>query len=880
MHLVINNQVGFTTAAGDRAHVVLRDRRGQDDPGADLPRERRRPRGLRARDAARLRLPRDVHTDVVVDLVCYRRYGHNEGDDPSYTQPLMYRVDRRQALGAQALHRGAHPPGRPHDRGGRAGARRLQREAPGSARRGARAAGAPVLDAVPAPTVPDGPATRRRDRRRRSDAARDRGRTTTPCPTGSRCTPSSSASSRPATTLVASGEVDWSLAEALAIGSLLLEGTDVRLVGQDTRRGTFSQRHAALIDYETGAQYVPLCHLDGATGRFTVRDSLLSEYAALGFEYGYSVERPDTLVAWEAQFGDFVNGAEIIIDNFLVAAEDKWGQLASLVLLLPHGYEGQGPEHSSGRIERFLSLCATQQHPRRRPVDRGAVLPPPALPGPPGATRRRSSASRRSRCCAPRRRARRSTRSTDGAFATVLDDDDDRATRRAVRSVVLASGKVAHEALGRAVTTTSPTGRSTRERSRSSRRAALPLARRRASPRCSQRYATARDVCWLQEEPENMGPWPFVHLQLHRDLRDTPTSATSRARSRRARRPGSALVHEAEQADLLARALAVTKRRTARRRRRLEPRHRGSRRRRASRQLDEAVRPSSRSTPTPRSSSSSTPPSSTASRRRARAVQAGRARRRDRHAAGRRDRTRRRVHLEDREARGRGRAVERLVPGVPRRAPVALRGGPAHRRQARAGRRLDLHRAEPGPGSQVEGGHEEGRSRGQGRPGRAPPPTPTRRPRRPLRPELARPRSAPRAAPSRSRPRRRPSARRRRPSRRRRRQRSAPRRSAPPAMAATKEPARAPSSRSRPAKATPAKAAAPRPGPSRRTRRGRSCASWPTTRSAGTVEGEVVQFTSHGAMVVGPRRAGRCTWSATRRSRASAHPRRRERATC
>ncbi len=157
--------------------------------------------------------------------------------------------------------------------------------------------------------------------------------------------------------LLESGEVDWAFGEALAIGSLVLAGSNVRLTGQDTRRGTFSHRHAALIDYENGTQYVPLASM-GAPGFFTVRDSFLSEYAVLGFEYGYSVEAKNTLVAWEAQFGDFANGAEIIMDNFLVAAEDKWGQHASLVMLLPHGYEGQGPEHSSGRIERFLSLSA------------------------------------------------------------------------------------------------------------------------------------------------------------------------------------------------------------------------------------------------------------------------------------------------------------------------------------------------------------------------------------------------------------------------------------------------------------------------------------------------------------------------------------------
>lgn len=159
------------------------------------------------------------------------------------------------------------------------------------------------------------------------------------------------------TQLLEEGEVDWALGEALAFGSLVQEGANVRLVGQDSRRGTFSHRHAALIDYENGDQFIPLSSLD-APGFFTVRDSFLSEYAALGFEYGYSVESNNSLVAWEAQFGDFVNGAEIIIDNFLVAAEDKWGQHASLVMLLPHGYEGQGPEHSSGRIERFLSLSA------------------------------------------------------------------------------------------------------------------------------------------------------------------------------------------------------------------------------------------------------------------------------------------------------------------------------------------------------------------------------------------------------------------------------------------------------------------------------------------------------------------------------------------
>jgi 2-oxoglutarate decarboxylase len=348
---------------------------------------------------------------------------------------------------------------------------------------------------------------------------------------------------------VAKGDVDWSLAEALAIGSLLVDGTDVRLVGQDTRRGTFSQRHAALFDYETGRPYVPLCHLPGATGRFTVRDTLLSEYAALGFEYGYSVERPDALVCWEAQFGDFANGAEIIIDNFLVAAEDKWGQLASLAMLLPHGYEGQGPEHSSGRIERFLSLCARNN--LRVAVPSSAAQYFHLL----------RSQVRRARptplvCFTPKSLLRAAaTRSPlaeldHGSFQAVLDDESI-GDPQGVRTVVLATGKVAHEAGARRdrLVDEGTTDRGSVAIVRVEQLYPWPDA---AITELLARYG-ASDVCWLQEEPENMGPWPFVHHQLHRDLRDRhQLRHVARAESA-SPATGSAHVHEAEQADLFAR---------------------------------------------------------------------------------------------------------------------------------------------------------------------------------------------------------------------------------------------------------------------------------------------------------------------------------------
>jgi 2-oxoglutarate dehydrogenase E1 component len=306
------------------------------------------------------------------------------------------------------------------------------------------------------------------------------------------------------TKMFEAGEVDWALAESLAMGSLLLEGTDIRFAGQDSRRGTFSQRHSVLVDYESGAEWAPLAHLDPDQAKFWIYDSLLSEYAAVGFEYGYSTVHKAALVAWEAQFGDFVNGASIIIDQYVVAAEDKWGQTSGLVLLLPHGYEGQGPEHSSGRIERFLTLCAEDNiqvcnastsaqyfHLLRRQMKRD-VRKPLVIFTPKSGLRAKSFRSPVDEL-------------TNGTFEEVLDDAGV-SDRAAVRRIVFASGKVSHEALARRDERTHPAAVVRIEQ-------LYPWPKERISEIIAS-YPNAEEIVWLQEEPDNMGPRVFVDDRL------------------------------------------------------------------------------------------------------------------------------------------------------------------------------------------------------------------------------------------------------------------------------------------------------------------------------------------------------------------------------
>jgi 2-oxoglutarate dehydrogenase E1 component len=549
IHVVINNQVGFTTSPEaarssfyptDVAKMVQAPilHVNGDDPEACVR-------------AARLAVAfRDqFHKDVVIDMVCYRRHGHNEGDDPSYTQPLMYRkIDTMRSvrkLYTETLVRRGDITIDEAEQALDDFNARLQ-----AALDEVREKEVPVLDEPVHLDVPEDEAPARtgvaaRDLERIADAVLS-------CPEGFTMHPKLARQFAQRRDLVAAGEVDWALGEALAMGSLLVEGTGVRLTGQDSRRGTFSHRHAVLVDYDDGEEWVPLAHLGDGAGTFTIRDSLLSEYAVLGFEYGYSVEAPRNLTMWEAQFGDFVNGAEIIIDNFLVAAEDKWGQHAGLVMLLPHGYEGQGPEHSSARLERFLSLCARNnmrvampssaaqyfhllrsQAARSRPTPLVVLTPKSML---------RAEATRSS-----------FDELTTGSFQRVIDDACDPGP---VRRIVMASGKIAHEALAHRASLLSagdPAGAATAI-VRVEQLYPWPEAEIEAAV---ARYEGAVELVWLQEEPENMGAWPTAHHQFHRDMRDRlRLSHVARAESA-SPATGSGLVHRAEQADLLQRAFTL-----------------------------------------------------------------------------------------------------------------------------------------------------------------------------------------------------------------------------------------------------------------------------------------------------------------------------------
>ncbi|HEX6312253.1 MAG TPA: multifunctional oxoglutarate decarboxylase/oxoglutarate dehydrogenase thiamine pyrophosphate-binding subunit/dihydrolipoyllysine-residue succinyltransferase subunit, partial [Acidimicrobiia bacterium] len=547
VHLVVNNQLGFTTApeigrstvyATDVAKMVQAPifHVNGDDPEACV-------RVMRLAFEFR----QVFRKDVVVDMICYRRYGHNEADEPGFTQPRMYELidthpSARTRYTDQLVRSGdldmdeaeqvlqdfkarldaafaeTHPSTPPDPE---------QAHAPDTPR---HPSPEPGMAAPASVTTSVSPAVLNRI----VEGLMNR-------PEGFSVHPKLERLLQAHRVAFDSDQVDWALAEAFAFGALVLEGTPVRLAGQDSRRGTFSQRHGVLVDTRTESEYLPLAHLSDDQAPFMLYDSVLSEFAALGFEYGYSVANADAFVAWEAQFGDFMNGGQVIIDQFVVAAEDKWGQQSSLALLLPHGFEGQGPEHSSARIERFLALCADNNL---------RVVYPSTAAQYFHALRRQSLATRQVPlvCFTPKRYLRMPhTKSpveafTKGGFRYALDD---RATldRDAVRRVLLCTGKVGHELMDTRDEMGAPAAVVRVEQ-------LYPWPEDELAETL-ERYGNAREVWWVQEEPANMGAWGHVHAKLIRLARDRAELGHVAREPSASPATGSATVHDREQAQLL-----------------------------------------------------------------------------------------------------------------------------------------------------------------------------------------------------------------------------------------------------------------------------------------------------------------------------------------
>ncbi len=544
IHLIIDNQIGFTTApeyarssqyCSDVAKTVQAPifHVNGDDPEACV----------RVAQLA-FEYRQKFHKDVVIDMICYRRYGHNEGDDPSYTQPLMYKAiaERRSVrkLYVETLVKRGDITLEEAEKSLGDYQAKLQ-----GALEETRAKTTEKVIAAK-PPAPKGvlPHIVTNVKRKVIDGVLAQ---LSSYPKDFMVHPKLLRQFETRDALIAkNNDIDWATAEALAIGTLLVEGISVRLAGQDTRRGTFSHRHSTLVDYLTENRWIPLAEIPGASGRFWVYDSLLSEYAALGFEYGYAHANQKALVMWEAQFGDFVNGAQIIIDQYLVAAEDKWGQHNGLVLLLPHGYEGQGPEHSSARIERFLQLCAEDNiqvcnpttsaqyfHLLRRQAKQ-EIMRPLIVVAPKQPLRMKESRSKIDLL-------------TSGSFEEVFDDPFV-STPAEITRVVLCSGKVAWDAMS--------------ERDKRGAKVAVvrveqlypfPIEQIRAT---IAKYPNAKELVWLQEEPENMGPRYFVDDRIW-PLKQEGYSLSHVARVESGSpATGSKTIHDQELADLMEQTFA------------------------------------------------------------------------------------------------------------------------------------------------------------------------------------------------------------------------------------------------------------------------------------------------------------------------------------
>ncbi|MDQ6766078.1 MAG: 2-oxoglutarate dehydrogenase E1 component, partial [Verrucomicrobiota bacterium] len=550
VHVVVNNQIGFTTLPEDaRSSMYATDvakaievpifHVNGDDPQAVMF----------VTDLA-LDFRQEFGRDVVIDMYCYRRYGHNEGDEPSFTQPDLYaKIDRRPSV--RKLYKKELI-----DTG------RLSEEEAATLEREFEEQLQAALDDVKAH------ATEPADRKERFNES-----TAVFQPEYSYASPETAITAETLQTIVegltrvpdgfhvlpkvkrmlldrrreifaAGGPYDWGFAEALAFGSLLLEGTPIRLSGQDSRRGTFSHRHAVLYDAESGEPHIPLKHLVPDQASICVYNSLLSESAVLGFDYGYSLDYPEMLCIWEAQFGDFANGAQTIIDQFIVSAESKWQRPSGIVLLLPHGYEGQGPEHSSGRVERFLQACADDNiqvcnlttpaqyfHVLRRQMKRD-FLKPLIIMTPKSLLRADFATSR-------------ADDFTSGLFEEILPDPGV-AQPEQVKRIILCSGKVYYDlAKHRDAQKTTDAAIIRLEQ-------LYPLNEEKLT-KIVGAFPQDAKLVWCQEESQNMGAWTFIEPRLRALFGREVAYAGRNASASPA--VGALTLHKREQAELIWEAL-------------------------------------------------------------------------------------------------------------------------------------------------------------------------------------------------------------------------------------------------------------------------------------------------------------------------------------
>ena len=551
IHIIVNNQLGFTAGSAEsystsyasglaRGFKIPIVHVNADDPVACVE-------AARLAIAYRMRFRRDF----LIDLIGYRRWGHNEGDEPGFTQPVMYQKIAnhptvREIWARTLVSRGVIDASVPDVLAKKYmdelqnAFDQLQPEEhfvepmpqappPGAAAKAQTAVSLERLGELNASllAIPEGFAIHKKLERMRDKRG--------------------NATARPD-----ERTVDWSTAEDLAFASILADGTAIRLTGEDVERGTFSHRHAVLHDVNSGAVHVPLQALPQARAGFEIYNSPLSENGALGFEYGYNIQAPSRLVIWEAQYGDFINGAQVIIDEFITSARVKWGQQPSLVLLLPHAHEGQGPDHASARPERFLQLaadinmrianCTTASqyfHLLRRQASLLLTDPLPLIVLTPKSLLRHPLVA-----STPRELA-------EGRFRTVIDDDEARERAADVRSVIACTGKVYVDLVG------SDKRAAARELAicRVEQLYPVPAQNLRAM---FDAYASAQEIVWVQEEPENMGAWDFIRPHLIEAAAGRPVRVIARPRSA-SPAEGSAARHARQQQLLIEAVFAASK---------------------------------------------------------------------------------------------------------------------------------------------------------------------------------------------------------------------------------------------------------------------------------------------------------------------------------